>query len=326
VGDVMRKPEKASAGKEPRTRRRAPLSPNARRSRDRSREEQKVATRLNSPELLLAFSKPVLDYLGTQSSVEEVQEILAVTGQIWNVLYDDDDVVLERLKHPGQMDAIRVLHEKHGVPLHDANCLVGCLTRSRMEQYRDHHFDFVDVQVEDAPGGTFKTTAAVRDYSLRERSAPKKSGAVSMPRTNADWIQEIELAWQDASDAKPFGPLVDAEVTDRTLFHLAPHVAMKFRRRGATREDAEQIVNGALANYVANTEKGAPAARLLMRSRMAFAFCYVAAHLVMGLLDEERAGELMSICVVAYGGKGCTCFRTTRMARQHREFPSWHDC
>ena len=52
-----------------------------------------------------------------------------------------------------------------------------------------------------------------------------------LPRTPAEWLKEIRLAIADARKAKPFGILTGHRITDADLFHLAPHVCLKFRGR-----------------------------------------------------------------------------------------------
>lgn len=112
-----------------------------------------------------------------------------------------------------------------------------------------------------------------------------------LPKTPGQWFQEILLAWQDARETKPFAELAGTPLSDADLFHLAPLVCLKFRGRKPTGKEAERVTKGALANYVVNAEKG-----LKSHPQMAFALCYVAAHLVLDLLDEQVAGEIMGYC------------------------------
>ncbi|MCL4855033.1 MAG: hypothetical protein KJZ78_27035 [Bryobacteraceae bacterium] len=42
-----------------------------------------------------------------------------------------------------------------------------------------------------------------------------------LPKTPAQWLSEIQAAIADASEARPFGVLVDQSITDADLFHLA---------------------------------------------------------------------------------------------------------
>ena len=52
----------------------------------------------------------------------------------------------------------------------------------------------------------------------------------------------------------------------------------------------------ALANYVVNTDTEAPVQGLEAHPQMAFALCYVAAHLILDLVDEGKAGEILCYC------------------------------
>jgi len=113
----------------------------------------------------------------------------------------------------------------------------------------------------------------------------------SLPKTPSQWFQEIRLAWQDARETKPFAELAGTPLTDADLFQLAPLVCLKFRGRKQAGKEADRVTKGALANYVVNAEKG-----LRSHPKLAFALCYVAAHLVLGLVDEQTAGEILGYC------------------------------
>jgi hypothetical protein len=112
-----------------------------------------------------------------------------------------------------------------------------------------------------------------------------------MPRTPTRWFDEIELAIEDARDAEPFGILTGEPITDANLFHLAPLVCLKFRGRKLVGREADRVTKTALANYVANSDHG-----LGSRPLMAFALCYVTAHLALDLLDERQAEAILDYC------------------------------
>ncbi len=113
-----------------------------------------------------------------------------------------------------------------------------------------------------------------------------------LPETTDQWLQEILLAWKDARKAKPFGWLTRSRLADADLFHSAPLVCLKFRGKKLTGEDGQRVTEGALANYVANSDpKG-----LESNPQLAFALCYVGAHLVLDLLDEQAASEILDFC------------------------------
>jgi hypothetical protein len=117
-----------------------------------------------------------------------------------------------------------------------------------------------------------------------------------LPRTPDQWLTEIVLAWKDARETKPFARLTGTKLTDADLFHLAPLVCLKFRGRKPTGAEADRVTKRALANYVVNTGPAAAVQGLASKPQLAFAFCYVAAHLVLDLVDEQTAGEIMGYC------------------------------
>jgi len=117
------------------------------------------------------------------------------------------------------------------------------------------------------------------------------------PGTPTEWLDEINLAVADAREAKPFGLLTGQRVTDANLFHLAPLVCMKFR--GLDHRDEElrkKVTEGALANYVANSDPDGIDHGLDQRPLLAFAMCYIAAHYVLDRIDEEQATAVLDHC------------------------------
>jgi hypothetical protein len=117
-----------------------------------------------------------------------------------------------------------------------------------------------------------------------------------LPKTADEWLKEIRLAWKDAREAKPFARLTGTSLTDADLFHLAPLVCLKFRGQKLTGAEADRVTKGALANYVVNTGPEATVKGLASKPQLAFALCYVAAHLVLDLVGEQAAGEIMGHC------------------------------
>ena len=104
-----------------------------------------------------------------------------------------------------------------------------------------------------------------------------------LPTTPAAWLKEIKLAIADASEAKPISRAIGKPLTDSNLFHLAPHVCLKFRGRKPTGKEAGRVVKTALANYVVNSGLEEIDHGLEQRPMMAFTLCYVAAHLALDL-------------------------------------------
>jgi hypothetical protein len=126
------------------------------------------------------------------------------------------------------------------------------------------------------------------------------------PTTPAEWLDEARLSIADARETKPFGLLTGQRITDSNLFHLAPLVCMKFR--GLDYRDEElrtRVTEGALANYVANSDPVGIDHGLDQRPLFAFAMCYIAAHYVLDLIDEQEA----SLPTDAVASQVVYCFR-----------------
>jgi hypothetical protein len=117
-----------------------------------------------------------------------------------------------------------------------------------------------------------------------------------LPRTPTAWLKEIKLAIADAAEAEPFGRAIGEPITLANLFHLAPHVCLKFRGRKPTGKEADQVIKMALANYVVNSDPEGINHNLEQRPLMAFVLCYVAAHLTLDLLDEQQAEQILIYC------------------------------
>ena len=117
-----------------------------------------------------------------------------------------------------------------------------------------------------------------------------------LPSTPAAWLAEIKLAIADARKTKPFGLLTGCRITDADLFHLAPLVALKFRGRELRGPEAERVTEIALTNYVVNSDPDGIDHGLKDRPMLAFALCYVSAHLALDLLDERPADAILTYC------------------------------
>ena len=118
-----------------------------------------------------------------------------------------------------------------------------------------------------------------------------------LPTTPDEWSNEISLAIADAKKSKPFGLLVGRRITHANLFHLAPLVCMKFRGLDFRNEELRtRVTEGALANYVANSDPDGIDHGLEQRPLLAFAMCYIAAHYVLDLIDEQAASAALDYC------------------------------
>ena len=117
------------------------------------------------------------------------------------------------------------------------------------------------------------------------------------PTTPDEWLSEIRLAIANARESKPFGLLTGHQITDANLFHLSPLVCMKFRGLDFRDEELRtRVTEGSLANYVANSDPDGIDHGLEQRPLMAFAMCYIAAHYVLDLIDEEQASAALDYC------------------------------
>ena len=117
-----------------------------------------------------------------------------------------------------------------------------------------------------------------------------------LPTTPARWLQEIREAIADAKKTKPFGWLVGHWITNARLFHLAPLVCLKFRGKPRRGLEAKRVTEVALANYVANTSGEEFEHELEQKPMLAFALCYIGAHLALDLLNEQEAEAILNYC------------------------------
>jgi hypothetical protein len=118
----------------------------------------------------------------------------------------------------------------------------------------------------------------------------------TLPCTNEGWLLEIRLAIKDARGDEPFGKLTGERITDANLFRLAPLVCLKFRGRKLTGREADRATETALANYVVKSDPDGVDHGLESKPLLAFAVCYVSAHLALDLLDEQRAEAILNCC------------------------------
>jgi hypothetical protein len=139
------------------------------------------------------------------------------------------------------------------------------------------------------------------DHDTRRRQAADSATGASvkkrLPRTPAEWLKEIRLAYQDASEAQAFAPFVGTTIGEADLYHLAPLACLKFRGLDLKDEKLrDRVTKGALANYVANVDRAEVGHGLKASPVLAFALCYVTAHLVLDLIDEQKAESILTRC------------------------------
>ena len=118
-----------------------------------------------------------------------------------------------------------------------------------------------------------------------------------LPTTPEEWLAEIRQAIADARETGPFGDLIGQPITDANLFHLAPLVCLKFRGLDHRDEDLrKKVTEGALANYVANSDPDGIDHGLEQRPLLGFAVCYLTAHYVLDLIDEQQVEAALDYC------------------------------
>jgi hypothetical protein len=127
------------------------------------------------------------------------------------------------------------------------------------------------------------------DVQLARAAQTPVEIAASTPTTPAAWLEEIALAYADAREVIAIGPLTGSAFRESDLFHLAPAVCVKLRGLDPSLHDAATA--GALASYDANAQR-----EPWMRKTpvLGFAFCYLAAHFALGLVDERVVNVTMN--------------------------------
>ena len=113
---------------------------------------------------------------------------------------------------------------------------------------------------------------------------------IKMPTAPNAWLKEIARAYQDAVETIPFGKFVGREIKNDDLFHLAPHICLKFRGIKNTKKNLKKAADATLSSYVATKDKSGNNIEI---AYISFAFCYVASRFGLGLLDEEEAVLIM---------------------------------
>ena len=119
--------------------------------------------------------------------------------------------------------------------------------------------------------------------------------ALPLPQSLNQWLLEIHLAWEDAVEAKPFARMTGSNLSDATMFHLAPIVCLKFRGQELTGKEADKTTKSVLANYILNTSPGAAKQYIESNPKLAFAFCYVATNFVLGFVNAQTAKEILDL-------------------------------
>ena len=118
----------------------------------------------------------------------------------------------------------------------------------------------------------------------------------SLMRTPEGWLLEIRLAIKDAREIDPFGRVIFRPPPDAELFHLAPQVCLKFRGRKLESREADRVTEVALGHFVANSNPQGGDHVVETKPLLAFARCYLMAHLALDLIDEELVETILNYC------------------------------
>lgn len=110
------------------------------------------------------------------------------------------------------------------------------------------------------------------------------------PKSIFEWIAEIAEAYRDAEEAIPFGPVTGQTIEEKDLFHFAPSVCLKFRGIKRTKRNLKKATDAALSSYVASKNS---VGHILDDPHISFAFCYLASHFALDLVDEKEINEIM---------------------------------
>ena len=110
------------------------------------------------------------------------------------------------------------------------------------------------------------------------------------PASANDWLIEIAEAYKDAQEAIPFGPAAGVDITERELFHIAPLVCIKFRGLSRSKNNIKKATEAALSSYVATEELPDG---ITKSPYLSFAFCYIASHFGLNLIQENEASEVI---------------------------------
>ena len=112
-----------------------------------------------------------------------------------------------------------------------------------------------------------------------------------IPNSPEAWLKEIATAYLDALETAQFGKLTGNKIEENGLFHLGPSVCLKSRGIDHTEKNLKKATDAALSSYVATEEV---VGDLFKIPQMSFAYCYLASHFGLDLLDESSLSEVMN--------------------------------
>ena len=111
-----------------------------------------------------------------------------------------------------------------------------------------------------------------------------------IPSSPQDWLYEIVQAYQDAYETLSVGMLTGTKISQEDLYQLSPAVCLKFRGIEKSEENLKKATDAALSSYVATKEN---IGDLFDIPQMSFAFCYLASHFSLSLIERTTLSEIM---------------------------------
>ena len=112
----------------------------------------------------------------------------------------------------------------------------------------------------------------------------------TIPSSPQDWLYEIVQAYQDAYETLSVGMLTGTKISQEDLYQLSPAVCLKFRGIEKSEENLKKATDAALSSYVATKEN---IGDLFDIPQMSFAFCYLASHFSLSLIERTTLSEIM---------------------------------
>ena len=114
----------------------------------------------------------------------------------------------------------------------------------------------------------------------------------TIPDSPQAWLKEIARAYLDAYETLLVGKLTGAKISQEDLFQLSPAVCLKFRGIEKSEGNLKKATDAALSSYVATKDS---VDDLFDIPQMSFAFCYLASHFGLDLIDESTLSKIMEL-------------------------------
>lgn len=105
-----------------------------------------------------------------------------------------------------------------------------------------------------------------------------------IPVSPQSWLKEIAKAYLDAIEILPFGKLTGQRIDRKNLYQLGPAICIKFRGVRNSKDNLKKATDAALYSFVASEKL---VGKLFDTAQVSFAFCYLASHYGLGILDEK---------------------------------------